>query len=288
MAVLRDVAKICTGGGGGGGGGPRKIIPPTFAVCASPYDQQYENDNSSDTAALEAAAVCAPLDDQPRGGHHFRGLRRSNHGLHESDVANTPQISNDLVLEVVADNSSDATFAVCASLYDQPKEDDNSSHWAASEAAAVCASLDDQLTNEENTVLRPRLPDELPAEAAAATRNLKQSLNSNSINEWRTLRVATYNPLNLNSPLRLEDISEELKNHDLVGLIGTGCRQRWGEKGATLRGAYYHWGVTADWDRAPYTNKACGVQLLMGKKTFTHKMIRATYLPPPRASQAEG
>jgi hypothetical protein len=121
--------------------------------------------------------------------------------------------------------------------------------------------------------LRPRLPDELPAKAAAEVSRFKCA-------DWRTLRIASYNPLNLNSPLRIEDISNELKNHDMVGIIGTGCRQRYGEKGATLRGAYFHFGVAADWDRAPFTNKACGVQLLLRKKTFSPKMIRATYLPP--------
>lgn len=85
------------------------------------------------------------------------------------------------------------------------------------------------------------------------------------------LRVATYNPLSLASPGRMQDIGRELPV-DVLGVAGTQIRRQDSAYHSQRVGRYYwqHWGHT----KARSSGKAAGVSLMVGRQMASKHIVQ--------------
>ncbi|CAK0853967.1 unnamed protein product [Prorocentrum cordatum] len=97
--------------------------------------------------------------------------------------------------------------------------------------------------------------------------------------EGRFTFLSVWNPQNLLSPARLDEVSRALAGVGIVGLPGTCVRQWWNEphhKATSVAHHVVHFG----WQRSRLVNKSCGCALMLAKKYFGVNDIRRLVTPP--------
>ena len=97
------------------------------------------------------------------------------------------------------------------------------------------------------------------------------------------VRLALFNPMSLQSPFRTQEVSEELKEIDLISLVGTQRRADRGEP-HTAATTSNHDIITRGYGRgkeAKLTTKSCGISIMIHKKIGGKQSIASVHSPPP-------
>ena len=105
----------------------------------------------------------------------------------------------------------------------------------------------------------------------------------------RLLQVATYNPCNILEWDRRWFVSNELRNVDVIGIVGTGIRN-FGPANdpdtqvPTVHKINFHTFINFGWSRSPYINKSCGGTIAVRTARFPQSggriRPRQIFLPP--------
>eukprot|EP00959_Pyramimonas_sp_CCMP1952_P065829 1374435-Pyramimonas_sp.AAC.1 len=91
------------------------------------------------------------------------------------------------------------------------------------------------------------------------------------------MRILTYNPLAANTVERLVDISDELKDWDIILLCGT---QEWAGPEAVRKVMLpNHWCLRIGARKGKYITKACGLAILVHRR-MDQNCLREIYTPP--------
>jgi len=94
-------------------------------------------------------------------------------------------------------------------------------------------------------------------------RALVEPTMSDKIAHDRLLRLGVYNPANITRPHRADDVSLELANVDLLGVVGTARRRLRAEARPCVLKHAKHYEIAWGWAKAHpdprATNRSCGV-----------------------------